>query len=73
MNSQVMKCLGFCAADFWSSVAYESAETQTQTNSNLRLPLSSVMSGQEVVRMSHPRLAPRPGSRNGHTASGSPG
>ena len=44
MNSQVMKCLGFCAADFWSSVAYESAETQTQTNSNLRLPLSSVMS-----------------------------
>ena len=36
-----MHCLGFCTADFWSSLDYESAE-KNQPLPNLRLPISSV-------------------------------
>ena len=32
----------FSTADFWYSLAYESAEEKTQTLPNLRLPISSV-------------------------------
>ena len=31
-KSQVRHCFGFCTADFWSSVAYESAELDNLTN-----------------------------------------
>ena len=40
-KSQVRECLGFCTADFWSSLVYKSAEQETQTLPNLTLPISS--------------------------------
>ena len=39
-NPGVRQCLGFCTADFLSSLAYDSAE-KTQTLPNLRLSISS--------------------------------
>ena len=40
-NSGVRQCLGFCTADFWSSLAYESAEQKTKNclNQGFLIPL----------------------------------
>ena len=41
-NPGFRQCLGFCTADFWSSLAYESAEQKNQTLPNSRIPDTSV-------------------------------
>jgi len=41
-NPGVRQCLGFCTADFLSSLAYESAEQKTQTLPNSKTPDTSV-------------------------------
>ena len=48
-KSQVRQSLGFCAADFWSSLAYESAEQKPKhcLTPGFLIPLSDVKPGAE--------------------------
>ena len=40
-NPGVSQCLGFCTADFWCSLAYESVEQKPKTLPNSRIPDTS--------------------------------